>query len=108
MKEQKLFGWDEHTIDGHALRSMTPEEKEEQHHMDWHLCWKGGKVHSSCSTHVPVCLSRPPTGRQAGCCSADSSTSENNSTTCTQACRPSLDRFKDGIHWQAPKWSSAT
>ncbi|CDI77506.1 hypothetical protein EAH_00000760 [Eimeria acervulina] len=44
VKEQKLFGWDQHTVDGYSLRSMTPEEKEEEHHMDWHLCWKGGKV----------------------------------------------------------------
>ncbi|XP_026193547.1 uncharacterized protein LOC34624117 [Cyclospora cayetanensis] len=45
VKEQQLFGWDTHTVDGDMLRDMTPEERQEQHHMDWHLCWKGGKVH---------------------------------------------------------------
>lgn len=44
MKEQQLFGWDQHTVDGYTLRNMTDEEKGDQYHMDWHLCWKGGKV----------------------------------------------------------------
>ncbi|CDJ38211.1 hypothetical protein, conserved [Eimeria tenella] len=44
VKEQKLFGWDQHTVDGGMLREMTASEKQEQHHFDWHLCWKGGKV----------------------------------------------------------------
>lgn len=47
VKEQKLFGWDQHTVDGDMLREMTPSEKQEQHHFDWHLCWKGGKVHKT-------------------------------------------------------------
>ncbi|KAL8430077.1 hypothetical protein ACSSS7_006155 [Eimeria intestinalis] len=44
VKEQQLFGWDEHTIDGLTLRNMTETERMQQYHMDWHLCWKGGKV----------------------------------------------------------------
>lgn len=47
VKEQKLFGWDQHTVDGGMLREMTASEKQEQHHFDWHLCWKGGKVHKT-------------------------------------------------------------
>ncbi|KAL8269818.1 hypothetical protein Esti_006232 [Eimeria stiedai] len=44
VKEQQLFGWDEHTIAGLSIRNTTEIEKQQQHHMDWHLCWKGGTL----------------------------------------------------------------
>ncbi|KAL8431962.1 hypothetical protein Efla_002799 [Eimeria flavescens] len=55
VKEQQLFGWDEQTVDGFELRNTTQREKEEQHHMDWHLCWKGGEVSSSSISRTVCC-----------------------------------------------------